>query len=226
MHQSKFYNCAKIWYNKRVFTGIAEETGKILTIRENDIEIECKKVLEGTQIGDSIAVNGVCLTVVQKSENSFKADMSPETFRVTAFKGLKSGTAVNLERAMPANGRFGGHIVSGHIDGTAKVISLNRNRESFDLEIELSDEQIRYVIRKGSICVNGISLTVAEISGKRIKIAVIPHTYECTALSELKTGENVNIEVDIMAKYIEKFLSMSDNRSGINMDFLQRNGFC
>ena len=127
---------------------------------------------------------------------------------------------------MPANGRFGGHIVSGHIDGTAKVISLNRNRESFDLEIELSDEQIRYVIRKGSICVNGISLTVAEISGKRIKIAVIPHTYECTALSVLKTGENVNIEVDIMAKYIEKFLSMSDNRSGINMDFLQRNGFC
>ena len=103
-----------------MFTGIAEETGKILTIRENDIEIECKKVLEGTQIGDSIAVNGVCLTVVQKSENSFKADMSPETFRVTAFKGLKSGTAVNLERAMPANGRFGGHIVSGHIDGTAK----------------------------------------------------------------------------------------------------------
>ena len=152
--------------------------------------------------------------------------MSPETFRITAFPYLKAGMHINLERAMAANGRFGGHIVSGHIDGTAKVISLNRNRESFDLEIELSENELRYVIRKGSICVNGISLTIAEISGKRIKIAVIPHTYECTALSELKTGDYVNIEVDIMAKYIEKFLSTSDNRSRINMDFLQRNGFC
>ena len=209
-----------------MFTGIAEETGKIQTISENGIEIECAKVLEDAKIGDSIAVNGVCLTVIQNSGNSFKADMSPETFRVTAFPYLKAGMHVNLERAMSANGRFSGHIVSGHIDGTAKVIALSRNRESFDLEIELSENELRYVIRKGSICVNGISLTIAEISGKRIKIAVIPHTYECTALSELKNGDYVNIEVDIMAKYIEKFLSTSDNRSRINMDFLQRNGFC
>ena len=200
-----------------MFTGIAEETGKIQTISENGIEIECAKVLEDAKIGDSIAVNGVCLTVIQNSGNSFKADMSPETFRVTAFPYLKAGMHVNLERAMSANGRFG---------GTAKVIALSRNRESFDLEIELSENELRYVIRKGSICVNGISLTIAEISGKRIKIAVIPHTYECTALSELKNGDYVNIEVDIMAKYIEKFLSTSDNRSRINMDFLQRNGFC
>lgn len=209
-----------------MFTGIAEETGKIKTISENSIEIECKKVLEDARIGDSIAVNGVCLTVVQNTGGSFKADMSPETFHVTAFSYLKSGMRVNLERAIPANGRFGGHFVSGHIDGTAKVVALNKNRESFDLEIELSESEARYIIRKGSICVNGVSLTVAETSGKKVKIAIIPHTYENTALSELKSNDYVNIEVDIMAKYVEKFLSTSDNKSRINMDFLRRNGFC
>ena len=213
-----------------MFTGIIEEVGTIKQIQKNPasavITIAADTVLEQTKIGDSIAVNGVCLTVTDLKAGSFTADVMHETLRRSSLGSVRTGSPVNLERAMQLGGRFGGHIVSGHIDGTAKVISLNRNRESFDLEIELSDEQIRYVIRKGSICVNGISLTVAEISGKRIKIAVIPHTYECTALSELKTGENVNIEVDIMAKYIEKFLSMSDNRSGINMDFLQRNGFC
>ena len=213
-----------------MFTGIIEEVGTIKQIQKNPasavLTIAADTVLEQTKIGDSIAVNGVCLTVTDLKVGSFTADVMHETLRRSSLGSVRTGSPVNLERAMQLGGRFGGHIVSGHIDGTAKVISLNRNRESFDLEIELSDEQIRYVIRKGSICVNGISLTVAEISGKRIKIAVIPHTYECTALSELKTGENVNIEVDIMAKYIEKFLSMSDNRSGINMDFLQRNGFC
>ena len=209
-----------------MFTGITEEKGKIQTIKNSSVIIDCQKVLDGCQIGDSIAVNGVCLTVTEIGKSFFKADISPETFNVTALKYLKSGDAVNLERAMPANGRFGGHFVSGHIDGTAKITAIVKNRDFYDLEIELNPSESHYVIRKGSVTINGISLTIANIVGERIKIAVIPHTYEKTNLSELKAGDYVNIEVDIMAKYIEKFLSTSDNKSGISMDFLERNGFC
>lgn len=209
-----------------MFTGITEETGKIQAISESGITVECVKVLTGTKIGDSIAVNGVCLTVVQIGKNSFSADMTPETFNVTTFRRLKTGSKVNLERAMSADGRFGGHIVSGHVDGSGKIVSLKKNNESYDLEIELFENEARYIVRKGSICVNGVSLTAAGISENRVKIAIIPHTYDCTALSELKAGDFVNIEVDILAKYVEKFLSTSDNRSGINMDFLHKNGFC
>ncbi len=209
-----------------MFTGIAEEKGEIQTIGNNYITVECTSVLDRTQIGDSISVNGVCLTVTELGKNFFKAEVSPETLKVTALGMLKTGSGVNLERAMPANGRFGGHIVSGHIDGTAKVKSIFKNGDFFDLIIELNPDETRYVIRKGSITVNGISLTVAEIEGERVRIAIIPHTYNMTNLSELRAGDFVNIEVDILAKYIEKFLSTSDNGSGINMDFLERNGFC
>lgn len=209
-----------------MFTGIVEETGKIQTINSNGIEIVCEKVLEDTKIGDSIAVNGVCLTVSKLNKNSFLADVSPETFRVTAFEKLKSGMAVNLERALKADGRFGGHVVSGHVDGIAKVLAITNNKEFYNLELELTDEQSKYVVKKGSITVNGISLTVADISANCVSIAVIPHTYEFTNLSALKSGDYVNIECDIMAKYVEKFLSTRDNKSSVDMDFLQRNGFC
>ncbi len=209
-----------------MFTGITEEKGKIQTIRNNFVIIECLKILDKCKIGDSIAVNGVCLTVTEIGKSFFKADISPETFNVTALKYLKTGDSVNLERAMPANGRFGGHIVSGHIDGTARIITILKNNDFYDLEIELNPSESRYVIRKGSITINGISLTVANVEGERIKIVLIPHTYENTNFSNLKTGDYVNIEVDIVAKYIEKFLSTSDNKSGINMDFLEENGFC
>lgn len=209
-----------------MFTGIVEETGKIQAINSNGIEIVCEKVLEDTKIGDSIAVNGVCLTVSKLNKNSFLADVSPETFRVTAFEKLKSGMAVNLERALKADGRFGGHVVSGHVDGIAKVLAITNNKEFYNLELELTDEQSKYVVKKGSITVNGISLTVADISANRVSIAVIPHTYEFTNLSALKSGDYVNIECDIMAKYVEKFLSTRDNKSSVDMDFLQRNGFC
>ena len=209
-----------------MFTGITEEKGKIQTIRNNFVIIECLMILDKCKIGDSIAVNGVCLTVTEIGKSFFKADISPETFNVTALKYLKTGDSVNLERAMPANGRFGGHIVSGHIDGTARVINILKNNDFYDIEIELNPSESRYVIRKGSVTINGISLTVASIEGERIKIALIPHTYENTNLSNLKIGDYVNIEVDIVAKYIEKFLSTRDNKSGVNMDFLERNGFC
>ena len=209
-----------------MFTGITEEIGQILAIKEGYIEIKCSKVLEGSKIGDSIAVSGVCLTLSKINESSFCADISPETFRVTTFKQLKTGMLVNLERAMLCDGRFGGHIVSGHVDGIAKVVSVRKTNECYDLRIELSEDLLRYTVKKGSICVNGISLTVANVIGNMIQIAVIPHTYEMTNLSELSSGVNVNIECDIMAKYVEKFLSTSDNKSRINIDFLQRNGFC
>ena len=208
-----------------MFTGIIEEIGKVLSIAEKKAVIECKMVLENTKIGDSIAVNGVCLTVTAIDNNSFTADVSPETFMVTALNELKSGSFVNLERALPVEGRFGGHIVAGHVDGIGKVGSVTPNNGFFDLSIELNPRESRYVVKKGSIAINGVSLTVANISGNAIKIAVIPHTFRNTCLRELKSGNYVNIEVDILAKYVEKFLSTSDNKSRIDMDFLKRNGF-
>ena len=207
-----------------MFTGIVEETGKVQAITDRKVVIECKKVLEDSKIGDSIAVNGVCLTITSIGENSFSADISPETFRISCK--LKQGDIVNLERAMSANGRFGGHIVSGHVDGVATIVSNKNNGEFYDLQIKLSDEESKYVIKKGSITINGISLTIAKIEGSLINLAIIPHTYENTSLKCLKIGDLVNIEVDIIAKYIEKFLSTSDNKSRIDIDFLQRNGFC
>ena len=208
-----------------MFTGIIEELGKIRQITKSSIEIECVTVLEDAKIGDSIAVNGVCLTVKDKTQNSFAADVSQETFRVTALSNLSVGKLVNLERAMKCDGRFGGHIVSGHIDGVGKFKSLTKVGEFYNLQIELTSEQAKYVVKKGSIAINGISLTVAEINGNIINLAIIPHTFENTCLKELKIGEFINIEVDIVSKYIEKFLSTSDNSSRIDLKFLQENGF-
>lgn len=207
-----------------MFTGIVEETGKIQFVTDRKVVIKCQKILEDAKIGDSIAVNGVCLTITDINKDTFSADISPETFKVACKLNL--GNTVNLERAMLANGRFGGHIVSGHVDGVAKIVELKNNGDFYDLKLELSENEAKYVIRKGSITVNGISLTIAKVEGGLINLAIIPHTYENTCLKELKIGDFVNVEVDMMAKYIEKFLSTSDNRSRIDFDFLQRNGFC
>ena len=208
-----------------MFTGIIEEIGKILSITEKEICIEAEKVLENTKIGDSIAVNGVCLTVKNISKNTFSADVSPETYRVTSFSQLKAGLYVDLERAMMLNGRFGGHIVSGHIDGIGRIKTLGKDGDFYKLEILLDDSDAKYVVKKGSIAVNGISLTVAKTDKNEITMAVIPHTYEKTSLKYLKQGDLVNIETDILAKYVEKFLSTTDNKVGISMEFLRENGF-
>ena len=208
-----------------MFTGIIEEIGKIASITASKIIVESEKILAGTNIGDSISVNGVCLTVTKIGKSSFDADVSQETFRVTALRNLKSGDSVNLERAMPADGRFGGHIVTGHIDGIARVISINKKNEFYDLVIELDETQAQYTVKKGSIAINGISLTVADINKRIIKIAVIPFTFENTVLNKLSSGDYVNIETDILSKYVEKFLSTRDNKTEINMDFLIKNGF-
>ncbi len=209
-----------------MFTGIVEEVGTIQSITENKVVVGCRQVLEDTKSGDSIAVNGVCLTVTALADSGFEADVSPETFKVSALSKLQSGNRVNLERALPADGRFGGHIVSGHIDGVGKIISIKPVNGFYDLEIKLEPEEAKYVVKKGSIAINGVSLTVAEVSGDRIRLAIIPHTFENTSLVQSKAGDFVNIETDILSKYIEKFLSTGDNRSRISVDFLQRNGFC
>ena len=208
-----------------MFTGIIEELGKVQGVDSNRITVECGTVIEDVKLGDSIAVNGVCLTVVEILSKGFVADVSPETFKVTNLKKLQVGDFVNLERAMAANGRFGGHMVSGHIDGLAKFIDSNKNGQFYELQFELSSELAKYVVKKGSIAINGISLTIAEVENNNIKTAIIPHTYENTNLKTLKNGDFVNIEVDIVAKYIEKFLSTSDNKSRISLEFLQEHGF-
>ncbi len=208
-----------------MFTGIIEETGKILSITSNKIIIECNNVLENSKLGDSIAVNGVCLTVTDVAKSSFTADISPETLKVTSLRNLEAGCLVNLERAMRADGRFGGHIVSGHIDGLGQIREIKQNGNFYELKIELSSEQEKYTVKKGSITIDGISLTIANIEQNLITLAIIPHTFENTNLKEHKNGDFVNIEVDITAKYIEKFLSTSDNKSKITLEYLQEHGF-
>ena len=208
-----------------MFTGIIEELGKVRQITTNKIQIECHQVLDDIKLGDSIAVNGVCLTVTDIEKNSFTADVSQETMNVTMLENLEFGDYVNLERAMMADGRFGGHIVSGHIDGRGRYKGLSRDGKFYNLQIELPLECEKYVVKKGSITINGISLTIANVNGNIIECAIIPHTYENTNLKTLKSGDFVNVEVDILAKYIEKFLSTSDNRSRIDYDFLRENGF-
>ena len=208
-----------------MFTGIIEELGIVKYITDGSIYVICSKVLQNTNLGDSIAVNGTCLTVSKIDKTGFAADISLETKKVTVFKNIKQNDIVNLERAMAANGRFGGHIVSGHIDGRGKYKSLTKLGDFYNIEAELPYELSKYVIKKGSIAINGISLTVADMKDNIVKIAVIPHTYENTNLKYLKAGDYVNIEVDMFAKYIEKFLSTGDNKTEIDENFLQDNGY-
>lgn len=212
-----------------MFTGIIEEIGIVKDFKllsdNAEISIDCLKVLEDTKIGDSIAINGVCQTVINLTENGFSAEVSKETLSVTNFSDLKKGEKVNLERAMTLNERIGGHIVSGHVDSVATVVSVHKNSDFYDMEFKVSDEASRYIIKKGSVTLNGISLTVADIQGDLIRVAVIPHTFENTNLSCLKTGQKVNLETDVFAKYIEKFLLNEKTSSVISEDFLKENGF-
>ena len=215
-----------------MFTGIVEEIGTIkrLNISGNSgrIEIEAKKVLEGTKIGDSIAVNGICLTVVSMSDSSFCADVMAETVRRSSLSELSDGDSVNLERAMAADGRFGGHIVSGHIDGTGVIVSKVQEENAVWVTIEAPEEILNYIVEKGSICIDGISLTVASVSDRDFKVSVIPHTGEETTLLKKKTGLKVNLENDIIGKYVGKLMNISGGEkkaSNITMDFLIENGF-
>lgn len=208
-----------------MFTGIIEELAKIRKITKDRITIECKTVLDDIKLGDSIAVNGVCLTVTEIFSDGYSADISPETFDVTTLDKLSNGDSVNLERALPVNGRLGGHIVSGHIDGVGKFLGSKKDGSFCNLEFSLPENISKYTVHKSSIAINGISLTIAEVKDNTVKVAIIPHTLENTNLKYLKTGDFVNIETDVLARYVEKFLSMRDNKSGINLALLQENGF-
>lgn len=212
-----------------MFTGIIEEIGNVEEfVRLSKgalIKIQCSKILEGTVLGDSIAINGCCQTVTGIGNNYFTADVSQETLNVTNFNEMKIGSVVNLERALTPNTRMGGHIVQGHIDCVGSFILYEKLSDFYNLTFEVPDEALKYIVKKGSIAINGVSLTVADISGNLLKTAIIPHTYLNTTLSKLKSNENVNIETDILGRYVEKFLSSGDNNNRITENFLKENGF-
>ena len=193
-----------------MFTGIIEEIGTVKKIslggKSGSLEIGAKKVLEGTVVGDSIAVNGVCLTVTGMNSSSFTADVMAETVRRSSLGSLSVGSGVNLERAMSANGRFGGHIVSGHIDGTGTISHLVREENAVWVHVKTSAEILRLIVEKGSIAIDGISLTVARVNETEFAVSVIPHTAEETTLLSKKAGDTVNLENDIVGKYVEKLL--------------------
>lgn len=216
-----------------MFTGIIEEIGRIrqilMTGSSGQIQIEAGKVLEGTRTGDSIAVNGVCLTVTSLSRYGFTADIMAETYRRSGLGRQKSGDLVNLERAMAADGRFGGHIMSGHIDGTGVIESLRREENAVWVTIRTEPEILRLVVEKGSVGIDGISLTVASVSSTGFQVSVIPHTGEETTLLKKKPGDLVNLENDIVGKYVEKLLGLGkeakrENASGLTMDLLKEYG--
>lgn len=212
-----------------MFTGIIEEVGEIKSFTKHNngatIEVLCTKVLESSNIGDSIAINGCCQTVTELKSGSFCANVSNETLSVTTFSHFKPKDKVNLERALRLDSRLGGHIVSGHVDCRGKFIRTQRFTNFYDLEFEIPQEQEKYIVHKGSITINGISLTVAKINDNVVKCAIIPHTYNNTTLKDLNEGDFVNIETDILGKYVEKMLSPKDNKSSISLEFLQENGF-
>lgn len=218
-----------------MFTGIVEETGRIKRIEVNGnsgrIAICAKKVLEGTRVGDSIVVNGICLTATSLQEDGFTADVMAETFRRNSLGECRVGDAVNLERAMAANGRFGGHIVSGHIDGTGRISSLKREENAVWVTIRTTPEILRLIVEKGSICIDGISLTVAAVGALDFQVSVIPHTGEETTLLKKKPGSLVNLENNMVGKYVQKLLGIepeqknAEHSSGITMDFLKEYGF-
>ena len=210
-----------------MFTGIIEEKGNIENIttgaKSCRLTISGNIIFDDLKLGDSVAVNGVCLTVTKLLSNTFEADVIAETMRRTAMATLKKGSAVNLERAMQLNGRFGGHIVSGHIDGVGTVINKITEDNAVLVTISADSNIMKYIIFKGSVTLDGISLTVADVKHDRFTVSIIPHTAKETILLDKNTGDKINIECDIVGKYIEKFLSKSEK--GITMDFLKENGF-
>lgn len=216
-----------------MFTGIVEETGALRSLSRGSkscvIHVQCSTVLEDTRIGDSIAVNGICLTVTSMESGGFTADVMNETLSRSSLAQTRPGDPVNLERAMAANGRFGGHIVSGHIDGTGIIREIRDDDNAVWYTVEAPPEILRYVVEKGSIAIDGISLTVARVDDRSFQVSVIPHTRAVTALSSRRVGSPVNLENDIVGKYVEKLMqpapSESGPASGITMEFLAQHGY-
>lgn len=218
---------------RNIFTGIIEELGVVKSIAINGasgcITIKAKKVLEGTQLGDSIAVNGTCLTVTSINSDGFSADVMAETVKRTSLSQVGKGDLVNLERAMILNGRFGGHIVSGHIDGTGTITKYTKEENAIWVTIKAPDEILDLIVEKGSICIDGISLTVATVSDQDFQVSIIPHTAKETTLIHKKVGSLVNLENDIVGKYIKKLMENNQEKqakkaSGLTMEMLEEYG--
>lgn len=210
-----------------MFTGIVEEVGRVQSIRREPanavLTIAASKVLEDVHLGDSIAVCGVCLTVTSFTSSAFTADVMHETLNRSSLGALKPGSPVNLERAMPANGRFGGHIVSGHIDGTGRITRIRPDGNAIWYTVSATPSLLRYIVEKGSIAIDGISLTVAAVTGRDFSVSIIPHTQGQTTLSARRVGDTVNLETDCIGKYVEKLLGSPD--AGITRAFLARCGY-
>ncbi len=214
-----------------MFTGIIEEVGTIKQIARGahsaTLTIRAQTVLEETKIGESIAVNGICLTVTRLSSDGFSADVMHETLNRSALAQLSIGSAVNLERAMPANGRFGGHIVSGHVDGIGYIAQIRRDDTAIWYTIHADPTLLRYVVKKGSITIDGISLTVAALDSKGFSVSTIPHTVSQTNLQQRREGDAVNLETDIIGKYIERLLHppQEEEKNTITREMLIKYGF-
>jgi len=215
-----------------MFTGIVEEVGRVTKIETSGgtrrVTVASKQLSKELKMGDSIAVSGVCLTAVRiKPGESFGADLADETWNRTSLSRIHEGAEINLELPMKADGRFGGHVVQGHVDGTGKFVGLEpiEGAQDFWLHIEVPRDLVRYVVYKGSIGIEGISLTVARIEGQNLTIAIIPHTIEMTNLKSLKPGDPVNLETDIIAKYVEKMMAGERVQGAIDLDRLVAQGF-
>jgi riboflavin synthase len=219
-----------------LFTGIIEELGTVKDIKKDAkgarLAINAKVILEGARIGDSITVNGVCLTAVRVTENSFEVEIAPETLKKTNLGELKNGTRVNLERALRITDRLGGHILTGHIDATGVIKEKKKEGNSYLFFIEAPKEILRYIVQKGSVAIDGISLTVVEATDRLFSVAIIPHTMALTTLGIKGVGDTVNLETDIIGKYVEKMLINpplapfnKGGKGGINTEFLKKHGF-
>lgn len=212
-----------------MFTGIIEEVGKVQGVRRGRnsaaVSIGARTILEGIRLGDSIAVNGVCLTVTSFSQSGFTADVMHETLTRSSLGSLRAGSPVNLERAMPANGRFGGHIVSGHIDGTGTISAIAKDDNAVWYTVKTGSHILRYIIEKGSVAVDGVSLTVAKVHNDGFSVSIIPHTAAQTILSEKRIGDIVNLENDCIAKYVERLLGTQSPKGAITTEFLAKHGF-
>lgn len=213
-----------------MFTGIIEEVGRVARIEQNGenrrLTVQANDTPRQLATGNSVAVSGVCLTALDIKTDFFSADLAPETWVRTSFSRIKEGSLVNLELPMKADGRFGGHIVQGHVDGVGKLISFDQipDSENWWLHIEIPEDIDRYVVYKGSLSIEGISLTVAKIGDRRCTVAIIPHTVEMTNLKSLKPGDPVNLEADLIAKYVEKMLKV-DSTTTITLENLVSQGF-
>ena len=214
-----------------MFTGIIEEVGSITRIEQRGenrrIIIAAKNTPKELKTGNSVAVSGVCLTALDIKPRSFCADLAPETWARTSFSRIQEGALVNLELPMKADGRFGGHIVQGHVDGVGRFLALEQieDSENFWLRIELPEEVEKYTVFKGSISIEGISLTVAKLENSTCTIAIIPHTVEMTNLGSLKPGDPVNLEADLVAKYVEKMMTREEPQSSLTVEDLVQQGF-